>query len=274
MAKLLDDSRQAFRQFAVHPEVSFNYISNLLDHSFQGQLIELIELMEPIYKAQVILEDGKLTLSYVYSQWIEITTHLQKTANSCNTFAQLVKSFLENNNGKTWKARVDRQITDIHIAAYFLQPSNYNKPINQGQLNQIWKLFKHHFTDYNKQFRIFLDFQHQRGLFHPGSKSWDMVHDPILFWMYNEAKCYELSSFTLRLLNTIGNSVPSERVWSNMNYIHSKSRNRLLLETVNKLLYIYNNLQILRHLKIDSLPEMEQLAWGEQEQVESRLIWL
>jgi hypothetical protein len=48
-----------------------------------------------------------------------------------------------------------------------------------------------------------------------------------------------------------------------MNYIYSKSRNQLLLEIVDKLLYIYNNSQILKHLKIDSLSEIEQLAWGE-----------
>jgi hypothetical protein len=87
-----------------------------------------------------------------------------------------------------------------------------------------------------------------------------MVTDLTMFWMFNKAECYQLSSFSIRLLNTIGNSVLSERVWSNMNYIHSKARNRLSLDTVDKLLFIYNNSRVLRHLRMDSLPEIEELA--------------
>jgi hypothetical protein len=90
-----------------------------------------------------------------------------------------------------------------------------------------------------------------------------MVKDHNLFWLYNEAMCPFLSAFAIRLLNTIANSVQSERVMSNMNYIHSKARNRLSLDTVDKLLFIYNNSQVLKHIKINSLQDMEKLAWGE-----------
>jgi hypothetical protein len=51
MAMSLENSCQALRQFAVHPEVSFNYTINLLDHSFWGRLIELLKLLEPLHKA-------------------------------------------------------------------------------------------------------------------------------------------------------------------------------------------------------------------------------
>jgi hAT family C-terminal dimerisation region len=90
-----------------------------------------------------------------------------------------------------------------------------------------------------------------------------MANDYTLFWLYNEADCCDLSTFAVRLLNTIANSVPSERVWSNMNYIHSKARNRLSLDTVDKLLFIYNNSRVLKQLGMDNLIDTEQLAWGE-----------
>jgi hypothetical protein len=51
--------------------------------------------------------------------------------------------------------------------------------------------------------------------------------------------------FAKRLLTTIGNSVPSERAFSTMNYIHSKIRNRLLVERANKLQYIFINSRVL-----------------------------
>ena len=89
-----------------------------------------------------------------------------------------------------------------------------------------------------------------------------MTKNSDLFWLYNEVMCPSLSAFAIRLLNTIANSVPSERVWLSMNYIHSKTQNKLLLDKVNKLLFIYINSRVLEHLRIDPL-ETNKLAWGE-----------
>jgi hypothetical protein len=90
-----------------------------------------------------------------------------------------------------------------------------------------------------------------------------MTEDRDLFWLYNQAICPSLSAFASRLLNTIANSVLSERVWSSMNYIHSKSRNRLSLDTVDKLLFIYINSRTLQHIGINGLADVEEMAWGE-----------
>jgi hypothetical protein len=54
-----------------------------------------------------------------------------------------------------------------------------------------------------------------------------------------QAMCPELSSFANRLMNTCANSVPSERAWSTINYIHSKTRNQLSVKRVDKLQFIY-----------------------------------
>jgi hypothetical protein len=73
-----------------------------------------------------------------------------------------------------------------------------------------------------------------------------------------------LSLFAKRLLNTIGNSVPSERAFSTMNYTHSKIRNRLTPERANKLQYIHMNSRVLAKQKslqptTEELLEMEEL---------------
>jgi hypothetical protein len=49
-------------------------------------------------------------------------------------------------------------------------------------------------------------------------------------------------------MTTCANSVPSERAWSSMNFIHSKSRNQLSLDTIDKLQFININYQVLRNL--------------------------
>jgi hypothetical protein len=263
MTESLENSRQALRQFAVHPEVSFEYTTSLLDHSFWGQLTELLELLQLLHKAQVISEDNKSTLAYIYLQWIKITAHLQKIADSSSSFAAPIKSFLEDNNSKSWNTRINRQVTGLHTAAYYLQPCNIDKLINQGQQDQIRKLFKQYFSNYDTIFRSFLDFRNRCGIFHPGSEAWSMTEDRDLFWLYNQAMCPILSALAIRLLNTIANSVPSERVSSNMNYTHSKARNRLSLETVDKLLFIYINSRTLQHIKNNGLVDLEELAWGD-----------
>jgi hypothetical protein len=59
--------------------------------------------------------------------------------------------------------------------------------------------------------------------------------------MLRETSCPELSSFAGLLITSVANSVPSERAFSTMNYIHSKLRNRLSVERADKLQYIYMN---------------------------------
>jgi hypothetical protein len=78
-----------------------------------------------------------------------------------------------------------------------------------------------------------------------------------------------LASFAKRLLNTISNSVPSEQAFSTINYIHSKTQNRLLPERANKLQYIYMNSRTLARQNIleptiEELLEMEELYRGFQ----------
>jgi uncharacterized protein (DUF4415 family) len=58
-----------------------------------------------------------------------------------------------------------------------------------------------------------------------------------------------LAPLTLRLYNLVANSVASERSFSTMNFVHSKTRNRLSAEKVNKLVYIQMNDSVLEDIK-------------------------
>ena len=69
---------------------------------------------------------------------------------------------------------------------------------------------------------------------------------------HEQAGCSELTQICQLLLTTIANSVPSERAWSTMNFIHTKGQNKLSIDTVNKLMFIYINAQTLRK---QSIPE-------------------
>jgi len=72
-----------------------------------------------------------------------------------------------------------------------------------------------------------------------------------------------MAPFAEQLMRTCANSVTSERAWSAMNFIHSKSRNTLSLD---KLLFIYINIRSLQKLN-NTKPTNDELL-----ELEDRLI--
>ena len=63
-----------------------------------------------------------------------------------------------------------------------------------------------------------------------------------------------------RLFQTPANSVPSERAFSTMNYIHSDLRNRLTTERSHKLQYIFINKRALENMGPKEWTEEEMLS--------------
>jgi hypothetical protein len=131
---------------------------------------------------------------------------------------------------------------------------------------RIHETFEQYFPNSSeKALCSFYDFRHQRGPFHTRNKAWKMKESS-LFWAYMRAYCPELASFAERLIRICANSVTSERAWSAMNYIHSKSRNSLSINTVDKLTFIYMNVRTLQRLNEHEMSDDELLA------IEDRLI--
>ena len=77
--------------------------------------------------------------------------------------------------------------------------------------------------------------------FQQDQEAWAMAKDPGLFWQMHYDDCKELYQLATRLLPTLANSVPSERSFSSVNILHSKSRNQFTVERVSKMLYIQVN---------------------------------
>lgn len=75
-----------------------------------------------------------------------------------------------------------------------------------------------------------------------------MYYDnPVTFWksyLYNKTH-WVLAQLVVRIFEVITNSIALERAFLAMNLIHSKLRNRLGIEKVNKLIYIYMNQRVL-----------------------------
>ncbi|CAG8794482.1 12809_t:CDS:1, partial [Gigaspora rosea] len=79
---------------------------------------------------------------------------------------------------------------------------------------------------------------------------WSSIKEkPYNWWNLVKARYPVLSSIALKLLSIPATSASSERNWSSFNFVHSKLRNRLHNPRVEKIVYIYWNLRILRSLK-------------------------
>ena len=58
----------------------------------------------------------------------------------------------------------------------------------------------------------------------------------------------KLATLAVRIFGTIANSVPSERSFSAVNFLHSKARNRLIPANADKLAFIYMNKRVLERI--------------------------
>jgi len=111
-------------------------------------------------------------------------------------------------------------------------------------------------SDLPRVTQAFLRYYTRRGPFRDDHSSWNYAEDPALFWQLHFDDNNALSKLADRVLHTLANSVPCERHFSALNLVHSKTRNALLPERVDKLLYIQINRRTLRREGL--LPILEE----------------
>jgi hAT family C-terminal dimerisation region len=101
-------------------------------------------------------------------------------------------------------------------------------------------------TDLPRATQAFLRYYTRRAPFREYDSSWDYAEDPVTFWQLHFDDNNALSKLADRILQTLANSVPCERYFSALNLLYTKTRNALLPERVDKLLYIQINRRTLR----------------------------
>jgi hAT family C-terminal dimerisation region len=123
-----------------------------------------------------------------------------------------------------------------------------------------------HPTELHRATLTFLRYYTKHGAFADHDTSWEWVNHPIIFWQLHFDDNPALSKLADRILHTLANSVPCERNFSTMNFVHSLVRNRLTTERVDKLLYVQINRRTL-HRDL-TVKEEEQPITIEEEQEE------
>ena len=243
----------------------------ITDHVFWANLSSLEQILRPIHEAQKMSESDGSILSKVIPRWMKLEAELRQLG---ILLPSLIGGITQ--AGGVFRERSKKQITDVHYAAWLLDPISLLKPPGQIQIDIGIKFLLARAAQENKKaiHISILEFRTQGGEFgpsHPASMHYD---NPIAYWksyLYNETHG-ALAKLAVRIFEAIANSVASERAFSAMNLIHSKLRNRLGAEKSHKLIYIYMNQRVLDRNNSILLGDPIEKTQEEQVQLEELLL--
>lgn len=232
-------------------------ISYINDLEFWANLEMLFKVLQPIGHAQANSERDRAGLGEVIPRWLSIQASwdaLEEAGQDPLINYQELKALR--------KQRFDVQTDDIHYMAFALDPATTD-PKHHLLTTDIVRRAHNFLEDntnaeeYGNIFREFCQFRAREGnLFGPGSRIYRAAsdgtphHQHVLdSWRYLHSMNVSLAALAKRVLGALANSVPSERSFSSINFLHNKIRNRLTVTSTNKLTFIYMNSRVLRKLE-------------------------
>lgn len=156
------------------------------------------------------------------------------------------------------KARMDKQTYDIHWVAHALRHDRCGpqSKLPASVFNTVRRYLKEQLSEVNaaEAIKEFTRFRLKKGgsnlddMFAVTSIVYDDGFSPIIAWGSLEMQGSVLAPVAVKVLDTLANSVPSERSFSAINHVHSKERNRLVTEKADKQTFCYMNSRVLRRL--------------------------
>jgi hAT family C-terminal dimerisation region len=269
-------SKDALRRFAFeHPAVELpdNAMNHITSKKLWADLEPMRELLQPLDEAIRMSESVDTRLATVCTRWDAIDTHLNRMQ---VTFPELVE-FLKP-DGVASK-RFERQLHPIHITAFFLSPANRSTQLTEEAEKSSLGFFQCYSKSKESEKILRTEYLHyrlQRGVFRPLHVCWEHVNEPLEFWMLQMSHTQFLGQLAYRIHSTPVNSVSSERAFSTQNYIHTKDRNSLHFQRVNKLIDAYINSRILERIDAEVgkglIPSPYKLSELEEVELEQNLL--
>jgi hypothetical protein len=245
-------SKEALRRYVEKYEpkdLKFEAFEYIFDRDFWRDIDTIRELLQPIDEILRMSESSKSHLGHVFSRWMDILKHLKRKISDIPELDEFTSA------SGTFATRYKRQVSPIHILAFYLVPNHHHTPLSAEHENIIYEFIKQYTTS-DEELRTFLvefqAFRSQRTPFGRERICWKLTEDATLFWsnMYEHTKV--IGKFAIRIFSTPTNSVSSEQAFSTQNLIHNKLRNGLASPRVDKLTYAYRNGRVLRRLEVDS----------------------
>jgi hypothetical protein len=171
--------------------------------------------------------------------------------NHSSTFERACERFSRVTNLPQTQRRLAKrykcQIIPIHFVAFYLLPKNRQLNFDSNYQTQLFNFFTRYAKTEAEAIILreeYCSYISQMGPFSTTNPCWKHQEDPVGFWLVASVS-FHLDKLALRIFKAPCNSVPSEPAFSIQNLIHTKTRNQLRSEKVNKLTYIYINTRVL-----------------------------
>ncbi|GMG16900.1 unnamed protein product [Phytophthora fragariaefolia] len=229
---------------------------------FVPQLTKAVKILNPIGVSLKRLEEDAAPISSVYKLFIDLPSEMEETGLSSGKL-KAVKTLI--------KTRFDFVYGDAHGRAYLLDPRYAGKGMGMLTRTAVEEFLGSWHGD-DKTEKVVLElarFQAFLAEFKMKSKRrWQLLCDQKLpvyaFWCWlNEFSL--LQAVATQLFRCATSSSASVRNFSSHVYIHSKLRNRLSPDRVEKLVHIFFNARNINEEELATLSHLEDLLRGEQD---------
>ncbi|PCD25903.1 hypothetical protein AU210_012337 [Fusarium oxysporum f. sp. radicis-cucumerinum] len=179
-----------------------------------------------------------------------------------------------------FKARLDKPTYDIHWIADALRPDKTgpNSKLPPSDFARVQEYLQKQLKNDDEYHRALSEFTHFRmrtggpdGLFNKHSAVYDDGFKSAMAWQCPLNQGSILARVAVKVMNTLANSVPSERSFSAISFIHTKARNRLTPMRADVQAFTFMNDRVLDRLKDQkyahkkSWADLEEKDWLELE---------
>ena len=208
----------------------------------------MIAILEPIYEATKASEADGAHIGYVVDRWNGILSDWHAVE---RVYPQIGWDEIRS----LWTTRSATQHNVFNWAAWALDPNTTDKPLDENTLDNIVRLLRYVIGDDvyagDQIEHLFYAFRSRQPPFTSAFLHWKRENKAIIFWLRFQAMHNCLADIAIRLFTAIANSVPCERSFSTMNYLHSSIRNCLSIDRSNRLAFIYVNHRVLARLEAE-----------------------
>ncbi|KAL5610907.1 hypothetical protein FOBRF1_007024 [Fusarium oxysporum] len=232
---------------------------------FWIRLETVLAIIKPVSSRQHASEADRAHIGHVIPRWLEIKAEWKALDDS-----QQHKDVNFSELYSVWLNRMDKQTYDIHYAGFALRPDTVGTKLEEQLMMKVLQFFKSAVNpaDYLHIVREFNHFRAQSGgRFAAGGLVYSKEWTPLDAWILLDNQGSKLAALAARIFGTIANSIPSERSFSAVNFLHSKARNRLTPANADKLAFIYMNERVL-----ERITQSQNQPLGHRDEVDSTVV--
>lgn len=230
-----------------HDELDSNIVARIRDFNLYQQVKDLISQLKPIASALAFLESDSANI-----------------ADACHMWCNLLRNEELKPHSAIVKKRFEQAISHWHLVAYLLHPKYRGENLNYEQKEKARAFLQ----KINPSFVTnAINFELKEAPF-PVTHFEDQVIKTIdgSKWWRSIAKACDISKdfcqLAAHLQTCPSSSAAIERIFSNFAFVHSKTRNRLGIDKVLKLVYCYLMLK-LQNMCPDSIEIDDEIEFDE-----------